>query len=526
MATYNSFLIVGGFTLISRALGFIRDILIAAVLGSGSIADAFFVAFKLPNLFRRLFGEGALNAAFVPLFASKIETRELDSALEFAEDAISGLSIIMLILSVIAIISMPWLVFAFAPGFTSDPEKFELAVSLSRITFPYLLCMSLVAVMSGVLNTYGCFLLASAAPISLNVVIILSLVFVLTLGFTNLVDVSFILATSITIAGMIQFVMLWCGIRNVGIKLKFRLPRYNENIKNLINLGIPSIISGGITQINILVGTIIASLQTGAVSFLYYADRLYQLPLGVVGITISVVLLPDLSRKLRAGNVTEARKSQNRSLEFALLLTIPASVALVIAADPIIFVLFERGTFTAADTTATAQALVAFAIGLPAFVLIKVLQPAFFARENTATPMWFAVISMIANILGSLVLFYWFKTSKSWMPMPHVGIALATSIAGWTNMLLLWWKLAQTEAFYWDLRLVKNIMAIFCASFIMGGILIFILPYVVKFFISSPFVIPRIIGLSIWVATGVCVFFVIIMLLGRFNMRQMLQLKH
>ena len=260
-------------------------------------------------------------------------------------------------------------------------------------------------------------------------------------------------------------------MRRVGVRIGFERPRYTDGMKRLLELGIPGVISGGITQINIVVGTVIASLQAGAVSFLYYADRLYQLPLGIVGIAIGVVLLPELSRKLRAGDMAAVHESQNRSLEFALMLTLPAAIGLGIAAQPIISVLFERGAFTASDTTATAWALVAFSVGLPAFVLIKVFQPAFFAREDTRTPMWFAGISMIVNVVASLALFYWFSAIGL---MPHVGIALATSAAGWVNAILLWLALMHRGGFGWDAKLTRNLPIIAAASVLMGVILWFV----------------------------------------------------
>ncbi len=259
--------------------------------------------------------------------------------------------------------------------------------------------------------------------------------------------------------------MLWIAAKRAGFALSLRLPRMTEGVRRLVTLGIPGLIAGGITQINIVVGTIIASLEASAVSYLYYADRLYQLPLGIVGVAIGVVLLPDLSRHLGAGNRTAAMDSQNRSMEFALLLTLPAAVALLVAAEPIIRVLFERGAFTRDDTLATAWALAAFAIGLPAFVLIKVLQPSFFANEDTKTPMRYAGVNLILNAAGSLVLFFAFKAAGF---MPHVGIALATSIAAWVNAFLLWGTLKRLGHFIADSRLVRNLPLIAMASVVMG----------------------------------------------------------
>ncbi len=519
MMLYRAFATVGGLTLISRVLGFIRDILIAAALGTGSVADAFFVAFRFPNLFRRLFGEGAFNAAFVPLFARRLEGEGEEAAERFAEDAMAGLGFVLLLFSAAAMLAMPWLMMVLAPGFAMEPEKYDLAVALTRIAFPYLLCMSLVALLSGILNSYQRFWAAAAAPILLNIVLISAILLAIWAGYAARREAGFLLATAVTVAGVAQLAMLWVAVRRAGVRLSIRLPRYNEGMRRLVTLGIPGVISGGITQINIVVGTIIASLQAGAVSFLYYADRLYQLPLGIVGIAIGVVLLPDLARKLRAGDMAAVHESQNRSLEFALLLTMPAAVALAVAAEPIISVLFERGAFGASDTTATAAALVAFSVGLPAFVLIKVFQPAFFAREDTKTPMWFAGVSMLVNVAGSFALFYWFQAA-GWMP--HVGIALATSLAGWVNAVLLWFVLAREGDFVPDRLLTRNLPAVVVASALMGCGLWFAMHSIATYTATGEPILVRISALGALVTGGAAVFFVLLAAFGRFNFRRLL----
>jgi putative peptidoglycan lipid II flippase len=465
MRLYRAFATVGGLSMVSRVLGFLRDILIAAVLGTGMIADAFVVAFRMPNLFRRLFAEGAFNAAFVPLFAKRLEADGTDAARSFAEEAMAGLFAVLLVVTAIAQIAMPWLVLGLAPGFASDPEKLDLATALTRIAFPYLMCMSLVALLSGLLNSLHRYIAAAAAPIVLNAVLVTVMLFAHWRGYSNDEAAGYLLVWGVFAAGILQLAMLWIAAKRAGFALSLRLPRMTEGVRRLVTLGIPGLIAGGITQINIVVGTIIASLEASAVSYLYYADRLYQLPLGIVGVAIGVVLLPDLSRHLGAGNHTAAMDSQNRSMEFALLLTLPAAVALLVAAEPIIRVLFERGAFTHDDTLATAWALAAFAIGLPAFVLIKVLQPSFFANEDTKTPMRYAGVNLVLNAVGSLVLFFAFKAAGF---MPHVGIALATSIAAWVNAALLWGTLKRLGHFIADSRLVRNLPLIALASVVMG----------------------------------------------------------
>ena len=468
MNLYRAFATVGGLTMVSRVFGFIRDVMIAAVLGTGAVADAFFVAFRFPNLFRRLFGEGAFNAAFVPLFSKRIEGEGQTAARKFAQEALAGLLFALLLLTAIAEIAMPWLMYVLAPGFSSDPDKFDLAVLLTQIAFPYLLCMSLVALLSGILNALGRFTMAAAAPILLNLVLIGALLLAAALGFSNSPGSGMVLAWGVTVAGLVQLVALWIAVRRAGLHLRLVRPAWTPDMKRLVGLGVPGVISGGVTQLNIVVGTIVASLQAGAVSYLYYADRLYQLPLGIVGIAIGVVLLPDLARSLRAGDHHSVLDNQNRAIEFALLLTLPAAAALAVAAEPIIRVLFERGAFAASDTRSTAAALTAFAIGLPSFVLIKVLQPAYFAREDTRTPMRFAIWNVLLNIAGSVGLFFLFDALGL---MPHVGIALATSLSGWVNAYLLWSELASRGHFEMDTRLKSNTLAMLAASAAMGALL-------------------------------------------------------
>ncbi len=465
MKLYRSFATVGGLTFLSRIFGFLRDILIADILGSGAVADAFFVAFRFPNLFRRLFGEGAFNAAFVPLFAKRLEGDGRESARVFAEEAMSGLVFILLAITIVAEIAMPFLMYGLAPGFDATPDKFDLAVLLTRITMPYLVCMSLVALMSGVLNSFGKFVESSSVSIVLNGVMMLATFVGMAMGLRNEPMAGVVQAWGVFVAGILQLLVLMDGLRRNNIWLRLRWPRMTDGMRRLIRLGIPGVIAGGVTQINIVIGTVIASMQNGAVSYLYYADRLYELPLAIVGIAIGVVLLPDVSRHLRAGNNLAVMDSQNRSLEFAMLLTLPAAVALAVVPTAIIAGLFERGAFTAADTPATAYALGIFALGLPSFVLIKVFSPAYFAREDTRTPMIYATISLTANTIGSIALFFIFR---AYGLMPHLGIAVATTLGGWLNAGLLYRTLAKRGHFVADKRLKRTLPRIVLASAIMG----------------------------------------------------------
>ena len=517
MSLYRSFATVGGLTMVSRILGFVRDILIAAVLGTGVVADAFFVAFRLPNLFRRLFAEGAFNSAFVPLFAKTLEGEGREPARRFAEDAQAGLGYILVLFSVIAMGGMPWLMMLLAPGYIGSPEKFDIAVFFARLAFPYLFCMSLMALYSGVLSGLGHYAAASAAQILLNVVLTIAIGAAYVLGLSQTPQAGTILAAAVTLAGFVQLWAIARAASKAGMSLKLRWPVYTPGLKRLVALGVPALIAGGVLQINIAVGTSIASLQNGAVSYLYYADRLYQLPLGIVGIAIGVVLLPDVAKQLKAGNFAAVSQSQNRSTEFALLLTLPAAAALAIVPVPIISVLFERGAFTAADTLPTAYALAAYAAGLPAFVLAKVFAPAYFAREDTHTPMVFATVNMIVNVALSVALYFAFK-AQGWMP--HLGIAIATTAAGWINAFQLWWTLRQRGEFVADNRLLRTVPMIILSCFgmaavlwIMAGVLA---PYVPR---ANPLPI-RIGALALLVGSGLVAYAAMVLGTGIFTLAQ------
>ena len=377
---------VGGFTMISRVLGFIRDQLVAFTVGTGPVAEAFFVAQRFPNLFRALFAEGAFNSAFVPLFAKKAEGEGEARAHQFAIDVFSVLITWLVVFSAAAMIAMPLLMIVIAPGYSDEPAKFNLAVDLTRICFPYLLFISLAALQSGVLNSLNRFTAAAAAPILLNLVMIASNLIAWLLGTGNSAATGHIFAWGIFAAGIAQFGLLAVACRRAGMPIVPRWPKLTPDVKRVMLLSVPGIISGGVTQINLVIATMIATTIDRAVSYLYYADRLYQLPLGIIGVAIGVVLLPDLSRKLRAGNDAGALHSQNRALELSLFLTLPAAIALMAIPEPIIHTVFEHGAFLHGDTLAVAPAVLVFAAGLPAFAMTKVFQPGFYAREDTQTP--------------------------------------------------------------------------------------------------------------------------------------------
>jgi putative peptidoglycan lipid II flippase len=373
---------------------------------------------------------------------------------------------VLLLLTAVAEIAMPFLMLGLAPGFSATPEKFDLAVLLTRITMPYLLCMSVVALLSGVLNSVGRFVEGAAVSIVLNLTMMAATLAAMAMGYTNEPMAGVIQAWGVFAAGILQLLLLVDGARRNGLTLRLRRPRMTEGVRRLISLGLPGVVAGGVTQINIAIGTVIASMQNGAVSHLYYADRIYELPLAIVGIAIGVVLLPDVTRHLRAGNHAAVMDSQNRAFEFSMLLTVPAAVALAVAPTPIVEVLFQRGAFTPADVAPTAYALAIFAFGLPSFVLIKVLSPAYFAREDTATPMRYAVISLTANTLGSIALFFLFRRMGL---MPHLGIAIATTLGGWLNAGLLYGTLVKRGDFVLDARLGRALRLIAINSLVMGA---------------------------------------------------------
>lgn len=452
---------VGGLTLVSRFLGFLRDALIAAALGAGPVADAFVIAMKFPNFFRRLFGEGAFAAAFVPTFNGILATRGRLAAIAFAESALAGQLATLLFFTILAVAGMPWLMYGLAPGFVGDPVRFPLAVELTRITFPYLLFLSVAALYTSVLNGFERYSAGAATPILLNLVFIAAL---LTLA-DKMTTPGHALAWGLYAAGVVQFLFLAVACRRAGAGLRLIRPRRSPEVQKMTRLMLPVAIGAGVTQVNLMVDVMIASfLPDGAVSYLYFADRVAQLPLGVVGAAIATVLLPTLTRQIKSGADDEAMASQNRAIELALALALPASIGAMLLARPIVSTLFEYGAFTAEASRATAAALVAFGAGIPATVLIKALTPGFFAREDTATPVKIAVVTLVLNVVLNLILM---RTA-----LAHAGIALATSLAAWVNTLLLGWLLHRRGHLALDDRLARRAPRLFLCSLLMAAALI------------------------------------------------------
>ncbi|WP_305986557.1 murein biosynthesis integral membrane protein MurJ [Roseibium sp. MMSF_3544] len=513
MSLVRNFTTVGGATMLSRVLGFVRDVLLAAAVGTGPVGDAFAVAFRLPNLFRRLFAEGAFNSAFIPLFGRALEEGGEADARRFAGEIGSALLFCLLILTAVAQIFMPLIVWGLAPGFSADPDKFDLTVVMARIAFPYLVFMSLLAFVGGILNTYQRFAAAAFAPVMLNVVMSIVLGGILAAGVEDNFQLGVLLSIGVTLGGILQLLVVVIDLKRLGFKIPVFRPRYTQSAKRLLVLGIPGIIAGGVTQFNIAVGTIIASLQDGANAMLYFADRLYQLPLGVIGIAIGVVLLPSLTRQLRSGQLSAYQHSLNRALEISLVLTLPAAVALAVVPHEIVSVLFERVRFDAAAVDGTAAALMAFALGLPAFVLNKVFSPGYFAREDTKTPMKFAAVGMVVNVALSIALFPVLK---------HVGIALATTIAGWVNTALLVIVLWKRGHFTPDFSLLRQMSLVLLASLLMGVSIHFVALFLAPY-LADTWLIVRVASLALIVLTGIVTFAVFTQLSGGADLLRMLK---
>ena len=441
------------YTLASRLLGYVRDILIASFLGASIYADAFFVAFRLPNTFRRLFAEGVFNAAFIPSY-TEANLNNVAEGKKFADDVLNLLIIILLAIVFLVEIFTPAIVYLIAPGFYEELKKFDLAVELTRITFPFLFFISLSSFFSGILNTNNKFAAAAAAPIILNIFLILSLL----ISYFFDLDFGLNLSYAVTLAGLFQLLFLIFFTKyyyKPSIHFKIKI---NSKVKFFLKKLLPSIFSSGITQINILIGTIIASFEAGAVSYLYYADRIYQINLAIAGIAIGTVALPELSKKIKIGSWNEAHNIQNRSLELCLLLSVPACFGLIIASEQITNALFGYGSFLEKDVVLTAEALKYFGYGVPAFALIKVLSNFFFARDNTRTPFYISFFSVVLNVLISVIYF---------KKIGFVIIPIATSIATWSAVLIYVILLIKLKYFNVKHVFFVNIVKILISSLIM-----------------------------------------------------------
>ena len=499
----SGFLTVGFWTLASRVLGFAREILIAAFIGPGPVLDAFIVAFRLPNMFRRFFAEGAFNAAFVPAFSKRFEAGE--DARGYAQQAFNLLAAAVLALVGLGMVFMPGLVWLTAGGFVGD-ARFDMAVGYGYIVFPYILFMSLAALFSGVLNATGRFAAAAAAPVLLNIFACSAMA----IGAYWGGEIIIWLVWTIPVAGVAQLGLVWIAADRAGIRLRPGLPRWNAEMSHLVRVALPAALAMGVTQVNLVVGQYVASDIEKAASWLFIADRLYQLPLGVVGIAIGIVLLPALSRRLRAGDESGAREALSRAGEFSLLLAVPSAVAFIAVPLPLVSVLYERGATGAEDVAAIALAIAIYGVGLPAFMLQKVLQPLYFAREDTQTPFRYALIAMVVNA----ALAFGLKPYLGW-----IAPAIAASAAGWAMTLLLWAGSRQMgESARFDTRFSQRGLRICLASLVMGLGL-----YLIHSYTAALFNLPnwRYLALLGLVLAGGGIYVAIGQLLGAFHLAEL-----
>jgi len=508
---------IGGLTLVSRVLGMVRDMLVARFLGAGLASDAFLIAWRLPNLFRALFAEGAFSAAFVPMFNRTMAEADRENpgsgksaAVLFAGQVLSVLFPFLVIFTAVMILLAVPVVWAMTGGFPDGgPEKFALTVELTQITFPYLALISLVSLLGGILNSLDRFWVNAAAPILLNICMIAAILFFR--GDTTIAT-AYSQAVAVAVSGAMQLLWLIWSCRQAGVVLRLGWPTFPPRVKKMLALILPAAVGAGAVQFNLLISTSLAArfLPQGSVSYLYYADRLNQLPLGLIGIGVGTAILPALSRQIGSNDERAATQTQNRAIELALFLSLPAAIALCIAATPLIRGLLQHGAFTAADTAGSASALAVFALGVPAYVLIKVLTPGFYARQDTKTPVRVALFSMLFNLVGNLILIW---------PLGHVGVAASTAIAAWVNVLVLYWLLHRRDHLKADTRLVTRGARIIMASVIMGGVLWFASPYADRFMAGD--LITRVTALSLLCGGGAMVYAVAIFGTGAYRLSEL-----
>ncbi len=454
----NRMLTVGGLTLLSRMTGFVRDIILAAILGAGPVADAFFVALRLPNHFRAIFAEGAFNAAFVPSYARIRQQGGPDLARVFADRIFTLLFLSQIVLLGVALLFTPAVIGVLAPGFNNDPGRFALAVDLTRITFPYLLLVTLVTLYSGILNALHRFAAAAAAPILLN----LSMMFTLVLA-AFFPSAGHAAAWGVLIAGVLEFLLVAADAGRAGVLPRFRWPDFDADVRQFFRALGPATLGSAGVQLALFADTIIASfLATGALSALYYADRLHQLPIGVIGIAAGTVILPEMARRIAAGDEAGARQAQNRAIELTLLLAIPCVAAFLIVPELIMRALFARGAFTSADAVAAGRTLAAYALGLIPFVLIRSVVATFFARGDTANPVKASLAAVAVNVAFKVMLVG---------SLAQVGLALATSIGAWINLGLVLWLAARAGLIALDPDLRNSLLKIAAAGFVLAGAL-------------------------------------------------------
>lgn len=502
---------IGGLTMVSRLFGFARDMMLARVLGAGGVADAWQLAFQLPNIFRRLFAEGAFASAFVPLFNRRMkgegDGEDLTEARRFAEEVMAFLIPVLIVFGALALIAMPWIAGLFAnEGIAGDPGLFDLAVLMARIAFPYLAFMSLATLFAGILNSLSRFAAAAAAPILLNVCMVIALVVGMTLG--EGVEArrmtGFYLSIAVTASGVLQLLWLWWFAHRAGFHMKLRAPRITRGVKDLGILILPAVFGAGVYQVSRFIDLFfLSTLPDGAYTFLAMADRLNQLPLGIIGIALGTAILPALSRHIAGEDADSAQRLQSNAIELAMLLTVPAAVALFVTGSALTRAFYTGGAFTLADAMATGAVVSALVVGLPAYVLVKVLVPNYFARRDTRTPVYTALASLVLNVALNLLL----------VPrLGVVGLALAGSAAAWANSALLYFILVRRGQFHLTPRVIGRIARIVLAALLMGAVLWFAVPYGADYYTGGVF--ERIGAILALVASGGALYFALAALLG------------
>lgn len=490
---------IGGLTLVSRIAGFAREMLMSRIMGASAAADAFLVAFRLPNTFRRLFGEGAFSAGFVPLFSQRLHGEGgMEEGRRFSEEVLAVLLPTLILFTLAFEIAMPLFVAAIASGYHGD--KFWLTVALTRITFPYLLLISLVSLFSGILNSLTRFTAAAFAPALLNLAMLGALIFVPVGG----VKTAYALAVGVTTGGVLQIILLWMAARRAGVSLKLRRPRMTPGVRQFIRVVLPATFGAGVYQVSQFIDTFfLTRLPTGSVSYMNYADRLNQLPLGVIGAALGTAILPQVSRYVGANDPKAAARVQGQAAELALLLCLPAAIALAVASGPLIAALFQGGRFTAFDASVTAEVLAIVVAGLPAYVLVKVITPGFYARQDTATPVKTALFVLAANIALNFALIPTFGIQ---------GLAAAIAICSWLNCVILYVILHRRGHFRIEGWLAGRIVRQLFAGLAMAAVLWLVKGQLSTFFAGS--VGHRLIGVGALIGAGMAVYFPLVWVIG------------
>jgi putative peptidoglycan lipid II flippase len=496
MSLAKAFTTISGLTMLSRVVGFIRDSMLAAVLGAGPIADAFLVAFRLPNFFRQFFGEGTFNAAFVPQYTKCLKNDGKQGALLFAEQALAVLVTVLIPFLLLVEIGMPYVIHAFASGFGSKPDVLALAIDFCRITFPYLFFVSLVTLLSSLLNAHERFAVPASMPTLLNAVMIVAML----LRVGDAAVAGYWLSWSITLAGVLQLAWCWRACKKAGVQPRLRRPALTPEVRTMLRRMVPVSLGAGGLYLSVIIDMQLASyLDQGAISYLYFADRLNQLPLGVIGVALGTSLIPLLSKKLADGDHQGSHHIQNRAIELGLAITLPAAIGLLLLAFPIIVTLFQRGKFLPTDAIATAATLQAYVIGLPAYVLIKVFTPGFYAHGDTRTPVKIALAGLGASLILKLLLIW---------PMAQVGIALATALSSWGNVAALAWLSHKRGYWLGDFRLRNTLQKIVIAALSMALLLALTRPLLTPYLDGH--LLAKVIGLGVIIAAASALYFLLL----------------